>query len=92
MGMEKKNYNSNHPLHGLENGEEAVIYVLHSEYATAADKEKYKNVAEGIYYAICIRPYFLQCNQQTLLSGQYNYWHGEKRACSEYIRATKKKE
>lgn len=48
---------------------------------------KYVDIPRGNYGAILTEPYYLQCDEQPLLSGRYNYWCGGKWGCSDGIYA-----
>lgn len=84
-------YDSSRPLMQLEPGDKAVIKVGRFPFANENDKQKYGAVPVGIYEAECTGPYILKCIQQPLLSGTYNYWHGDKWGCSENIYADEKR-
>ena len=46
------------------------------------NKEKYKDVPEGTYDAVCIEEYYLKCEKYPILNGRYNFWHGDKWGCT----------
>ena len=80
-------YDNGRPIMRLEKGDKAIISVTHFPFAKEKDKNKYGDIPRGKYNAICIEPYYLQCEEQPLLSGRYNYWRGEKWGCSDGIYA-----
>jgi hypothetical protein len=94
MGAKMKNneeYDKSRPLRRLDIGDKAVIRMVHFPWANKKDKEKYKYITDGEYEAICTKPYYLQCDEQPLLRGRYNYWYGDKWGCSEGVYADEKK-
>lgn len=88
--MKNIEYDSSRPIMRLEKGDKAVIKITHATFENAKDKEEYKDVPNGIYDAICVEPYKLVCVEYPVLSGYYNYWRGDKRACSGLIYANEK--
>lgn len=85
--MKNEKYDLSRPLMRLEKGDKAIIRFTRFPFAKEKDKQKYKNVTEGKYETVCTEPYYLECSQQPLLSGRYNYWRGDKWGCSEGIYA-----
>lgn len=85
--MKTIKYDSSRPLMRLEKGDKAIISVSRFPFANSKDKERYKDVPEGKYNAICVDYLYLECADYPILSGRYNYWRGDKWGCSEGIYA-----
>lgn len=88
--MKKIKYDAGTPLARLEKGDLAEIEVTHlpDRIVKEKDRKKYGHIPNGIYKAVVIGPYKLQCADYPELSGCYNYWRGDKRACSDGIYAS----
>lgn len=82
--MKNKDYDKSFPLARLEKGDKAIIKVNMFDVTIIKDKDikKYKDVPNGVYEAICIDEYKLECKEYPVLSGRYNFWHGDKWGCS----------
>lgn len=52
--MKNIKYDSSRPLMRLEKGDKAIISVSRFPFASSKDKERYKDVPEGKYNAICV--------------------------------------
>lgn len=74
-------YDRRRPLNRLEKGDKAIITVS-SPVGLRNNKEKYKSVPNGYYYAKVVDAFTLECPSQSLLSGCYCYWYGNKWGCS----------
>jgi len=74
--MKDIEYDSGRPLMRLEKGDRAIIRV------NSPTKDKYADIKNGVYKAICTEPYALICEEQPLLNGKYCYWYGNKWGCS----------
>ncbi len=78
--MKNIEYDSSQPLKRLEKGDKAIITV--TRYYNSDDK--YKDIPEGKYEAICVKPFHLRCSQYPVLSGAYNEWVGDKWGSAHY--------
>jgi len=85
--MKDISYDSSRPLMRLEKGDKARIRHVKFPFARDKDKQRYKDVPVGTYEAVCTEPFYLECAEQPLLSGRYNYWKGDKWGCSEGVYA-----
>ena len=87
--MKQIKYEFDRPLSRLEMGDIAEISVSHFPdiIVKEKDRKKYGHIPNGIYKAVVIEPYKLKCADYPELSGYYNYWRGDKRACSDGIYA-----
>lgn len=84
--MKNTNYDSSQPLKRLEKGDKAIIRVR--KFSTKEkDKIKYKDVPNGVYEAVCTKPFYLECKEYPVLSGRYTFWYGNKWGCTEGIYA-----
>ena len=90
--MKNIKYESDNPLARLEVGDTAEISVTHFPHSIVKEKDikKYGHIPNGIYEATVISPYQLKCMEYPELSGNYNYWRGDKRGCSDGIYANEK--
>lgn len=80
-------YDKDCPLQRVEEGDAVEISVMHFPNKLVRDKDmkKYGHIPDGVYHAVAVAPYKLKCEQHPELSGYYNYWHGDKRGCSDGI-------
>lgn len=87
--MRNIEYDSFMPLKRLENGDKAIISVGHFDQSIVKEKDinKYKEVPNGKYEAICVGEYKLECKEHPVLSGRYCFWRGNKWGCTESIYA-----
>lgn len=87
--MIEKAYDSSMPLARLEKGDKAIIKVnkFPSSIVKEKDRIKYKDIPTGVYEAVCVEPYYLECKEHPILSGRYCFWRGNKWGCSEGIYA-----
>lgn len=87
--MRNVEYDSSMPLKRLENGDKAIISVRHFDQSIVKEKDinKYKDVPNGEYEAICVGEYKLECKEHPVLSGRYCFWRGNKWGCTENIYA-----
>lgn len=79
--MKNQSYDSSMPLARLEKGDKAIIkvrrmYILESNIP---EKEvKYLSVPDGIYEAVYLGDYKLECKEYPILGGKYCFWNGNK--------------
>lgn len=87
--MRNIEYCSSIPLERLEKGDKAIISVTHFDQSIVKEKDrnKYKDVPNGKYEAICVEPYYLECEEYPVLNGRYTFWNGGKWGCTEGIYA-----
>lgn len=85
--MKDVEYDSSRPLRRLEKGDKAIIKVnkFHPDLVSKKDRNKYKDVPNGVYEAIYIDDYKLECKQYPVLSGKYSFWGGNKWGCTDGI-------
>lgn len=86
--MKNIKYDESRPLVRLEIGDKARI-MINKKYIKGKEKDpnKYKDVPDGIYEAVCVDEYKLECEEYPQLNGSYNYWRGDKRGTSILIYA-----
>ena len=89
--MKKQEYDELFPLERLEKGDKAIIKVRYLGVATEKDFNKYKDVPDGVYEAVCVGNGKLECKEYPVLSGKYNWWMGDKWGCTYGIYADEKK-
>lgn len=87
--MKDIRYEFDRPLLRTEKGDVVEISVTHFEDSIVREKDikKYGHIPNGIYKALVIAPYRLECEEYPELSGCYNYWRGDKRGYSDGIYA-----
>lgn len=91
--MKNIQYDTSMPLARLETGDKAIIKVNMFDSTIVKDKDikKYKDVPNGVYEAICVGEYKLECKEYPVLSGRYTFWHGSKLGCTYGIYADEMK-
>jgi hypothetical protein len=87
--MKDSRYYSSMPLMRLEKGDKAVIHVNSRNFSflKERDRERYKNIPDGVYNAVCVSPFCLKCEEYPELSGLYNMHGGDKKGCNGAIYA-----
>ena len=90
--MKNQEYSSCFPLERLEKGDKAIIRVRYLGGAREKDLKKYKDVPDGEYEAIYVGNGRLECKEYPVLSGKYNWWHGDKLGCTYGIYADEMEE